>query len=565
MESIVNRNFEDTKKELIEEINRRVEDKAIEATNADLLIKLINNSDNSNEAIMIAQLGTAYKRTGFHYDIRFEKISNDIRYLKKLEDLSFDNGGIHHKLIIGDNYEALQQLLIGYKEKINIIYIDPPYGKDNMGEFAKTNYNNAITRDNLLSMLNPRLKLAKRLLNDDGIIFVSIDDRNQAYIKCLMDEIFGEVNFITTFPKKGIGGRQDSEYYAVVHEYILCYAKNRANFEAGEKYKYRSEKEYPYHDDKGDYKTQLLRKWGDNSHRENRPNLFYPIYYSKETDTVSVHKCNDKDIELYPMLSASEEGCWRWGPDTMEQNIADGYVEVKKQGNAYIPYEKLYLDEADNTTVYNTWIDDVDASTGSKLLKTVLGDKLFDYPKPTDLIIKLINMATTNKDSIILDFFAGSGTTGHAVLEQNAIDSGNRTYIMVQLDESLDETSSNATVKRQIKLINKLGLPKNLASITYERLSRIMTGYSYKHKDDGFKWVKQNIPYGGSLDVYEIASVASFESTEGKTPFDVIDETCYGNEKMNTIEKIKWVCENFENAQKYLESDQEYLKRISEN
>ncbi|MCR4733704.1 MAG: site-specific DNA-methyltransferase, partial [Treponema sp.] len=174
----------DTKQSLIDEINKRVSDKILEKTNADLLIKLINNADSLDEAINIAALGTTYKRTGLHFDKRLEKMGNDIHYFKKNEELSFhtDDSKPVNKLIIGDNYQALQNLLIQYKNSIDVIYIDPPYGKDSMGEFAKTNYANAITRDNLLSMLYPRLQLAKHLLTDDGVIFCSIDDKNQAYV-----------------------------------------------------------------------------------------------------------------------------------------------------------------------------------------------------------------------------------------------------------------------------------------------------------------------------------------------------------------------------------------------
>ena len=189
------------KKQLIEEMNQRVHDKILERTKADLLIKLISNADDDNEALSIAAMGTTYKRTGLHFDYRNEKMSNDIRYFKKNERLSFrtDNEKPVNKLIIGDNYEALQNLLIEYKGKIDVIYIDPPYGKDSMGEFAQTNYNNAITRDNLLSMLYPRLYLAKKLLSNEGFIFCSIDDKNYAYIKCLFDEIFGEGMYINSF------------------------------------------------------------------------------------------------------------------------------------------------------------------------------------------------------------------------------------------------------------------------------------------------------------------------------------------------------------------------------
>ena len=192
-------NLQETKTNLITEINQRVEDKILEPSNAAVLTKLIEKSETSEEASVIAALGTTYKRTGFHFDKRLEKhmMTNTIKYFKKNEALSFGEakeGEPVHKLIIGDNYDALNNLLIQYKGKVDVIYIDPPYGKDSLGQYANTNYTNSITRDNLLSLLYFRLKLAKQLLSDDGVIFCSIDDRNQAYVKCLFDEIFGALN-----------------------------------------------------------------------------------------------------------------------------------------------------------------------------------------------------------------------------------------------------------------------------------------------------------------------------------------------------------------------------------
>lgn len=169
------KHYETTKESLIEEIKRRQEDKIIEKSNADLLIKLIDKADDLNE--------------------------------------------------------ALQNLLIEYKGKVDVIYIDPPYGKDSMGEFAHTNYDNAITRDNLLSMLYSRLVLAKELLSDTGVIFCSIDDKNQAYVKCLFDEVFGEQNFIANlvWTNEEGGGSSDSTFFKIKHEYILCYANYKFN------------------------------------------------------------------------------------------------------------------------------------------------------------------------------------------------------------------------------------------------------------------------------------------------------------------------------------------------
>ncbi len=217
------------KEGLLLELQRRVEDKILESTNAELLSKLITNAENDNEAMMIAELGTTYKRTGLHFDKQLEKMTEDIRYFKKNDALSFhtDDAKPTHKLIIGDNYEALQNLLIQYKGCVDVIYIDPPYGKDNMGEFAQTNYQNAITRDNLLSMLYPRLQLAKQLLSDSGVIFCSIDDKNQAYVKCLFDEVFGENNFVANFIWKSRQNKDNRNITGVSidHEYVICYSK----------------------------------------------------------------------------------------------------------------------------------------------------------------------------------------------------------------------------------------------------------------------------------------------------------------------------------------------------
>lgn len=215
------------KDSLIKEIRQKVEDKILEESNANLLEKLINRADNINEAMAIAELGTMYEKTGLKFDVRLEKMSNDIKYFQKNKNLSFhqDDTKPTHKLIIGDNYEALQNLLIEYKGKIDVIYIDPPYGKDSMGEFADTNYNNNITRDNILSMLYPRLMLAKQLLSNEGVIFCSIDDKNQAYIKCLFDKVFGERNFIANISCLSNPGGDKGDFIENTLQYILVYSK----------------------------------------------------------------------------------------------------------------------------------------------------------------------------------------------------------------------------------------------------------------------------------------------------------------------------------------------------
>ena len=177
---------------------------------------------------------------------------------------------------------------------------------------------------------------------------------------------------------------------------------------------------------------------------------------------------------------------------------------------------------------------------------------MFDYPKPIDFIKFILNISD-NENALVLDFFAGSGTTGQAVLEMNEKDEGNRQFILVQLPEDLDilytKNKKSEILKNQIELCDLINRKHLLSEITAERLRRVMKGSSI----NGEISITINKRLGGSLDVYEIADVANNESTEGQSPFDVIDETLYGKEKFTKLQdKIEWVCSNFENCQKEL-------------
>ncbi|MBP9993750.1 MAG: site-specific DNA-methyltransferase [bacterium] len=532
-----------TKQSLIAEIERRVSDRILEQTNADLLIKLINNADSLDEAINIAALGTTYRRTGLHFDKRLEKMSDTIKYFRKNEALSFhtDDSKPTHKLIIGDNYEALQNLLIQYRGKVDVIYIDPPYGKDSMGEFAQTNYNNAITRDNLLSMLYPRLVLAKQLLSEDGVIFCSMDDKNQAYVKCLFDEVMGEGNFVGNICREAIKGGSKARNVKSVHDYVIVFAKKLSNGNEQKDILVGEEFEenycYEYEDTKGKYaKGRELNKWGASSRREDSPSMWFPIKGPNYED-------------VYPIRNDGSEGRWRWGKEKMLKAVeGNDVIFEKRDDGSFVVYEKIRKNKIKNKQLVSILKDMFLNAQGSEELKDIFSTLMspFDYAKPTKLISELVQYFPTD-DSIVLDFFAGSGTTGHAVLELNQQDGGNRTFILCQLNEKTDTT------------------PNGIAyDVTSKRLKRIMTGECYDGTKD-FEWIKKNKPYGGNLDVYEIESVSNFEWTEGKTPFDVIDETLYGNEKFATIrEKIDWVCSNFDKTQQCLESGEEWLKRIME-
>ena len=396
------------------------------------------------------------------------------------ESVDFEN--TNNLYIEGDNLEVLKLLQTAYYRKVKMIYIDPPYNtgkdfvyeddfKDPLAKYkeitSQTTKSNPETmgryHTNWLNMMYPRLRLASNLLRDDGVIFISIDDNEVTNLRKICDEIFGEENFVADFIRKGSGGRQDSKYYAIVHEYLLCYAKSITSFVSGKDIK--EDDRYPFFDSaKGkNYKTQLLRKWGENSRRIDRPNLYFPI---KDPDG------ND----FYPMLSETEEGCWRWGQTKMQEAINDGIVEFKKKNGQWIAYEKIYEPaEGENTKLFTTWIDNITSASGASLIKELFNDKVFDYPKPLELLTRVIKLSNANDDDIILDFFSGSSTTAHAVMQLNAEDSGKRQFIMVQLPELTD----NETYK-------------NICEIGKERIRR--AGSKIKEQntdvDVGFKVLK---------------------------------------------------------------------------
>ena len=532
----INSNLEDIKASLISDLKTRVEDRILEPENLKLLSKLINQAETIQEAIEIAKLGTSYKRTGFHFDQKIEKLGDTIKYFKKNEKLSFTQKEAKntHKLIIGDNFDALQNLLISYKNKIDVIYIDPPYGKDDMGMFAVTNYNNAITRDNLLSMLYPRLVLARQLLSEEGVIFCSIDDKNQAYVKCLFDEIFGENNFVASAPRKtgaGAAAKRGDAELRKPYDYVLIYTAERS--EAKFTKKKNGVKEYPFNDEDGKYRLEPFQASGSDATRKARPNLYYPIYVNNDNSLSLENGINTK-IVILPEKVKNQDGRWMWRREKFE----DSSNKFLQFYNGKI-YRKVYFDENEDQSKYQVekaFFDESDFrnSEGTKLLKDILGKDVFNNPKPVNLIKHLIKLQYSNS-FVVLDFFAGSGTTGQAVLELNKVDGGKRKFIVCTNNEI---TENN---------------PNGIAyDVTSKRLKRVMTGSCYDGTND-FEWIKKNKPLGDNLDVYEIAEVSNSEQRSGKTPFEVIDETLYGQPRLLPEEKIEWVCKNFEHTQKYLE------------
>ena len=434
--------------------------------------------------------------------------------------------------IEAENLEALKILQKSYADSVKMIYIDPPYntGSDSFiypdkfsesreeyarrvgdtddagylkrdgvfqGAWRKNGKDSGHYHSNWLSMMLPRLHLAKTLLREDGVIFISIDDNEQAQLKLLCDEVFGAENFVAELPWKGRGGGADDKNLLQNHEYILMYAKNKEQFTVGRKIK--SDEKFPKFDAEKNrfYKTQLARKWGSGATRQDRPNLFYPI------------KTYD-GIEITPRLPDGSDGRWRWNEKRMKTCLSNKDIEFQKRDDGeWEAYEKVYqpLEGEFRTQLYAAWLqseiaeeleeilDETDGKNtafGTKQTKLLFDNQAyFSYPKPTPLIKILMKIASLNNNEIIMDFFSGSGTTAHAVMQLNAEDGGSRRFICVQLPEETDEKSE----------ARKAGF-NTIAEIAKERIRRagrqisdglqdgseIDTGFKvFKLAESGFK------------------------------------------------------------------------------
>jgi len=406
------------------------------------------------------------------------------------ESINFDT--TENVFIEGENLEVLKVLQKSYHGKIKCIIIDPPYntGSDSFiypdsfkenkkdyekrigdkdeegylmkeGLFRKNSKDSGHFHSNWLSMMYPRLFLAKNLLKDDGVIFVHIDDNEVHNLRLLMNEIFGEENFLADFvwqSKKG--GGSDNAGAVTDHEYILCYCKNY-NGSPLSKIFIESD-ELDEEDEKGKYRRgRELNKWGSNSRREDRPTMFFSII-------------GPNDENVFPIRNDGTEGCWRWGKFKMEKIVAEKDAEfVKRLDGTYIVYEKIRTTDP-RTKPYRTWLKDVDTTAdGSKEVRDLFdGKKVFSFPKPIGLSKTLLKIAVNEDDDLILDFFAGSGTIGQAILELNVEHSSAYKFILIQLPELTDENSE----------AHKAGY-QTIAEISKERIKHVIQKIK-KEKED---------------------------------------------------------------------------------
>jgi len=402
------------------------------------------------------------------------------------ESVNFD--GTQNLFIEGDNLDALKLLQETYLNKVKMIYIDPPYNtgndfiyeddfaedaeayffrsnqKDEVGNRLITNLeSNGKFHSDWVSMMYSRLKLARNLLQDKGVIFISIGDEELHSLRKIGDEVFGESNYRGTI-SRATGTRMGSGNTKISSEldFIAIYAKSAAFEFLSLPMSAADISIYDQEDDRGKYLTRSLRRTGGENRREDRPTMFYPV------------KSPEGEL-IYPIAPEGWESRWVCSKEKYEEMLKDGLIEwkqVKKDGSLrWQVYQKHYIGEAQKFTS-NLWNDIEGNKKATRDLNQIFdGKKVFDHPKPLELLGKLIQIATNPEQAdIVLDFFSGSGTTAHAVMNQNSIDAGNRRFICVQLPESLVE--DNKTQQVALKFCDEIGKPRNIAEICKERLRR---------------------------------------------------------------------------------------------
>ncbi|KOY70954.1 site-specific DNA-methyltransferase [Apilactobacillus kunkeei] len=398
----------------------------------------------------------------------FEAASPSTKTLKPDEKESVDFKNSENLFITGDNLEALKLMQESYLGKIDMIYIDPPYntGKDFVykDDFRKSKQETDLSEGNVdeegnrlikndknsgryhsdwLSMMYPRLKLARNLLSDNGVIYVSIDDNEQSNLRMIMDEIFGENNFIGDFIVRSSPNARDYGHIGQQHEYALFYSKNKEDTITNKLPV--KDKKFKYNDDDGGFNLIGLYNSNEKFTPENRPNLYYPfyVYTDKKIDNdffeIGLEK-KENSIKIYPPKSVKNnvQFVWRWGKEKSAENLNKDIVAYYDKNGEYKIVQKLRNKER---LIRSILYDAKYASaTGTTEVEKLFDNKIFDFPKPTPLIKDFLEVGT-NKNSLVLDFFAGSGTTAEALFKLNKEDNGNRKFILVTLDEKIDESS----------------------------------------------------------------------------------------------------------------------------
>lgn len=401
------------------------------------------------------------KVVNHHLDVPFKVLNKKYTYSADGKTQDSDNRIIH-----GDNLEALKALLPEFEGKIKCIYIDPPYNTGNenwvyndnvndprikkwLGEVVGQEGEDLTRHDKWLCMMYPRLKLLQKLLSDDGAIFISIDDNEQANLKLICDEIFGSGNFVASAIWKKKTNGNNMGIMPAIHDYVLVYTKNINKV----KFAIKLSEEY------------IKSKYGNPDNDPRGPWTTTDLSANHKGPHYAIENPKTKEI-FYP----PEGRYWVFNEEETKKRIADGRIIFGKTGTTR-PVQKVFASNRDLTKNPDAWFDKQAYNSDAMLeLTEIIGRKVFDFPKPVKLIQYILDFAS-DKDSIILDSFAGSGTTAHAVLNMNKADGGNRKFILIEMMDYAE-------------------------SITAERVKRVINGYgSDKNKVEGT---------GGDFSFYEL-------------------------------------------------------------
>jgi adenine-specific DNA-methyltransferase len=412
-----------------------------------------------------------------------------------------ENANSENLLIKGDNLEVLKHLANAYYEQVKMIYIDPPYNTGSDGftyqddrKFTAKELQNLIGVDAekakrildftqgksnshsaWLTFLYPRLYISKQLLKDEGVIFVSIDDNEVTQLRMLMDEVFGEENYIGTFIINSTPNARDYGHIGKMHEYCIFYA-NKLNKTETNLLEDKN-KRFTFKDEKGGFNVHPLYNSNVAFTPENRENLYYPFYLNPEKQLselgeefyeISLTK-NENHIEIYPPKSVKDgvQFVWRWGQPKSLGELNKEIVGYLTEDEEYRIVQKMRTSEK----LIRSILSDKEFSSrrGTAEVEKIFGKKVFSFPKPIELLNNLIKVAT-DKDSIVLDFFAGSGTTGDSLFQINSEDGGNRRFILVQIPELIDQKQNKVGynfVKKELGIDTP-----TIFDITKERIIR---------------------------------------------------------------------------------------------
>lgn len=458
-----------------------------------------------------------------HREAIDEILEENTPVLTEEKDLFIDNGGQMNFLIEGDNLAALQLLEKTHKGKIDVIYIDPPY---NTG--AKDwKYNNEFVDDSdsfrhskWISWLKSRIEIAKKVLSDTAIIVVTIDDYEVATLRLLLDEIFGEKNYLgTVVIRNNPSGRSTVRGLSVNHEYALFYSSTSFSTLGRMEHSAEQKSRYDKKDNEGYYEWENFRKNGTDSDRKDRPKQFYPIYLNTITsilripqiqwnDTQRVYdileETKENEIVLYPIIKGKEK-VWKYGLERAKSIMRE--IDIRKTKQGYELYRKKYLNK--EGSLPRTWWDKPEYSArdnGTRTLTNLFGpEKVFDFPKAPEAVKDALIAANLNINGIVLDFFAGSGTTAQATLELNAKDGGKRKFILCTNNEN--NICRDVTYERIKRVIAR---DKYEASLKYYKVDfvPISDKLYYEYADELLKHIRELVELENGINFNGNAEIA---------------------------------------------------------